>query len=307
MKRIIIIAAVTIAAIIGFTFFTSMGGHDSHDAHDGHNHEEEEVDFDNISLTQHQVNTIDLGMGTVEQRHLDAMLYASGTLTLRAQSKAAVSSLMGGVVKSINVKEGQEVKKGTVVAYIENTDIVALQREYYSAVKTKEAALREMQRQQSLQQNGAGVKKALQQAQTECSVAEANATGVARQLQQLGISVKGAAKGVFATVFPLRAPISGTVSRLTATVGSYADMQTPLMQINDNSAVEADINIFEKDLDKVKTGDRVLITLTNRPQTKAKGTIYGIGSTFTDGTKAVAAYTRIDTKDKGEFFPSMRR
>ena len=103
MKRIIIIAAVTIAAIIGFTFFTSMGGHDSHDAHDGHNHEEEEVDFDNISLTQHQVNTIDLGMGTVEQRHLDAMLYASVTLTLRAQSKAAVSSLMGGVVKSINV------------------------------------------------------------------------------------------------------------------------------------------------------------------------------------------------------------
>lgn len=305
MKRIIIIAAVTIAAIIGFTFFTSMGGHDSHDAHDGHNHEEEEVDFDNISLTQHQVNTIDLGMGTVEQRHLDAMLYASGTLTLRAQSKAAVSSLMGGVVKSINVKEGQEVKKGTVVAYIENTDIVALQREYYSAVKTREAALREMQRQQSLQQNGAGVKKALQQAQTECSVAEANATGVARQLQQLGISVKGAAKGVFATVFPLRAPISGTVSRLTATVGSYADMQTPLMQINDNSAVEADINIFEKDLDKVKTGDRVLITLTNRPQTKAKGTIYGIGSTFTDGTKAVAAYTRIDTKDKGEFFDGM--
>ena len=173
MKRIIIIAAVTIAAIIGFTFFTSMGGHDSHDAHDGHNHEEEEVDFDNISLTQHQVNTIDLGMGTVEQRHLDAMLYASGTLTLRAQSKAAVSSLMGGVVKSINVKEGQEVKKGTVVAYIENTDIVALQREYYSAVKTREAALREMQRQQSLQQNGAGVKKALQQAQTDLADREA--------------------------------------------------------------------------------------------------------------------------------------
>ena len=124
-----------------------------------------------------------------------------------------------------------------------------------------------MLRQQTLQQSGAGVKKALQQAQTDCSIAEANATGTARQLQQLGISIKGAAHGIFATAFPLRAPISGTVTQLTATVGSYADMQTPLMLINDNNAIEADISIVEKDIDKINICDRVRITLTNRPQT----------------------------------------
>ena len=302
MKRIIFIAAATVAAFVCFALIGSP-------RHEEHSHEEEshnhEADYDNISLTQQQINTISLGMGHVEERQLDATLRASGTLTLRPESRAAVASLMGGMVKSITVKEGQRVRKGTVVAYIENTDIVALQREYYSAVKAREAAQREMLRQQTLQQSGAGVKKNLQQAQTDCSIAEANATGTARQLQQLGISVKGAAHGVFATVFPLRAPISGTVTRLNATVGSYADMQTPLMLINDNNAVEADISIFEKDLDRINVGDRVLLTLTNRPQTVLEGRIYGITPAFSDATKAVAAHVRIVSKGGTALFDGM--
>ena len=302
MKRITFIAATTIAAIIGFALFTNT-------AHDGHTHEEEaeehEADYDNISLTQQQVKTISLAMGTVEERQLDATLRTSGTLTLRPENRAAVASLMGGMVKRITVKEGQTVSKGTIVAYIENTDIVTLQREYYSAIKAREAAQREMLRQQTLQQSGAGVKKALQQAQTDCSIAEANATGTARQLQQLGISIKGAAHGIFATTFPLRAPISGTVTQLTATVGSYADMQTPLMLINDNNAIEADISIFEKDIDKINIGDHVRITLTNRPQTTLNGHIYSISSSFADDTKAVAAHVRIDTKGTMALFDGM--
>ena len=126
MKRITFIAATTIAAIIGFALFTNT-------AHDGHTHEEEaeehEADYDNISLTQQQVKTISLAMGTVEERQLDATIRTSGTLTLRPENRAAVASLMGGIV------EGQTVSKGIIVAYIENTCIVTLQREYYSAIK----------------------------------------------------------------------------------------------------------------------------------------------------------------------------
>ena len=121
-----------------------------------------------------------------------------------------------------------------------------------------------MSRQQVLAASGAGVKKNLQQAQKQYQVAEANLTGIGRQLQQLGISLKAVAQGKFTTVFPLRAPVGGTVTRLVATLGSYADMQTPLMTIRDNSAVECDLNVFEKDLGKVKVGNPVVLALTNQ-------------------------------------------
>lgn len=70
--------------------------------------------------------------------------------------------------------------------------------------------------------------------------AKAKLQGIAQQLAQLGIPATGASKGRFVTTFPVKAPISGTVSNITASPGSYADMQTPLMSIRDNAAVECD-------------------------------------------------------------------
>lgn len=293
MKRILFIVATTIVTIAGFTFFTNFDNAEAHESHDEHNHEEE-VDFDNILLTPQQLNTADIRMGEVVVRQLDAMLQANGQLVLRSQNVGNVASLMGGVVKSILVKEGQTVSKGQVVATIENTDIVALQREYFTACKEAEQARIDVERQQQLQQGGAGVKKTLQLAQKELRVAEASVASIGQQLRQMGVGTGRIAKGIFTTVFPVHAPISGTVSQLSASLGSYADMQTPLMQIRNNSAMEADLNIFERDLPKVKIGDRVILTLTNQPGVSLSGRIYGINSYFNDGTKTVAAHVRLD-------------
>lgn len=304
MKRILFIVAATIIAIAGFTFFTGMGKDDAHEGHD-HGHEEEEVDFDNIPLTQKQISTVDIRMGEVARRQIDATLKANGSLVLRAQSRGDVASLMGGIVKSILVNEGQQVAKGQTVATIENTDVVAMQREYYQAVKEAEMAAVELQRQQTLQKSGAGVKKTLQQADKDMKIARAAATGLASQLRQMGISTQAVAKGSFSTVFPVKAPIAGTVSQLTASLGSYTDMQTPLMRIRDNRAVEADLNIFEKDLARVKKGDRVLLTLTNQPGVKVAGHIYAINQYFNDGTKAVAAHVKLDATGAARLFDGM--
>ena len=301
MKRIIFIAAVTLIALAGFTFLTSGSKAEAHGEHD----HEEEVDFDNIPVTQQQFKAVDLALGEMEPRQLDATLNVSGRLVLRAQSQGDVASLMGGMVRSILVKEGDNVGKGQVVATVENTDVVSLQREYYSAYREAEAAHTEMARQQTLQQNGAGVKKALQQAQKDYKVAQASVTGIGRQLMQMGISPKAVAGGKFTTVFPLRAPIGGTVSQITASLGSYADMQTPIMKIRDNRAVEADLDIFERDLAKVKKGDRVVLSLTNQPGVKVTGHVYGMNQYFNDGTKAVSAHVRLDAPEGARLFDGM--
>ncbi len=301
MKRILFVVAVTAVALVGFTFFAKGG--DAH-AH-GQEEHEEEVDFDNIPLTEKQVNTVDLKMGVVESRELDATIKVNGALVLRAQNMGDVASLMGGMVKSILVKDGQQVSKGQVVATIENTDVVSLQREYYSVYKECEMARLEMERQQTLAANGAGVKKNMQQSRKEYQVAHANLTGIARQLQQLGINTSAVAKGKFTTVFPLRAPISGTVSGVTASLGSYADMQTPLMKIRDNGAVECDLNVFEKDINKVKAGDRVLLSLTNQPGVSVAGHVYGMNQYFNEGTKSVAVHVKLDATRNAKLFDGM--
>ena len=291
MKRVILIVAVTAIAWAGFAFFAKQTGSEAH-AHE--EHEQEEVDFDHIPLTAKQVSTVDLKMGEAVEREMDATIDAKGSLVLRAQAMGDVASLMGGIVKSISVKEGQFVQKGQVVATVENTDVVSLQREYYSAAKECELARKDMERQKLLAQNGAGIKRSLQQAQKDYHVAHANMLGIGRQLAQMSISTAAVAKGKFTTAFPLCAPIAGIVSEMTASLGSYADMQTPLMKIRNTQAVECDLNIFEKDLAKVKVGNRVTLNLTNQPGVKLSGTVYGMNQYFNDNSKSVAVHVKLD-------------
>lgn len=125
---------------------------------------------------------------------MDATIEAKGSLVLRAQAMGDVASLMGGIVKSIFVKEGQLVHKGQVVATVENTDVVSLQREYYSAAKECELAKADLERQLLLSKQGAGVKRTLQQTQKDYQVAHANLLGIGRQLSQMGISTSAVSK-----------------------------------------------------------------------------------------------------------------
>ena len=291
MKRVILIVAVTAIAWAGFAFFAKQTGSE---ALSNEEHEHEEVDYDHIPLTAKQVSTVDLKMGEAVEREMDATIEAKGSLVLRAQAMGDVASLMGGIVKSIFVKEGQLVHRGQVVATVENTDVVSLQREYYSAAKECELAKADWERQLLLSKQGAGVKRTLQQTRKDYQVAHANLLGIGRQLAQMGISTSAVAKGKFTTAFPLRAPISGVVSQLTASLGSYADMQTPLMKIRNTQAVECDLNVFEKDLAKVKVGNRVTFSLTNQPGVKLSGTVYGMNQYFNDGSKSVAVHVKMD-------------
>lgn len=298
IKRISFIVAITLIALVGFTYLSKSKA-------ETHEEEHEEVDFEHIPLSSKQVNAVDLKMGEVEERELDATIKVNGALVLRAQNMGEVTSLMGGIVKNILVKDGQQVSKGQVVATVENTEVVSLQREYFSASKESQLAKLELERQKTLAQNGGGIKKNLQQAEKQYQVSQANLLGISRQLSQMGISPAAIAKGKFTTVFPLRAPISGTVSQMTASVGSFADMQTPLMKIRNNGAVECDLNVFEKDINKVKAGDKVLLSLTNQPGVKVSGHVYGMNQYFNDGTKSVAVHVKLDATRNARLFDGM--
>ena len=294
------VAALTVITFVGFSFLSQSKAETPESEN-----QEEEIDFQNIPLSEKQVKAVDLKMGEAQEREMDAMLHVNGSLVLRAQDMGNVSSLMGGIVKNVYVKEGQMVSRGQVVATIENTDVVTLQREYYTAYKESEMARLELDRQKTLASAGAGIKKTLQMAEKNYKVAQANLLGTGRQLQQMGISTKEVAKGKFTTVFPLRAPISGTVSDMQASLGSYADMQTPLMKIRNNHAVECDLNVFEKDIAKVKVGDQVLVSLTNQPGVNVSGRVYGMNQYLNKGTKSVAVHVKLDAKRGAKLFEGM--
>jgi membrane fusion protein, heavy metal efflux system len=292
-KTIVITIAAAFAALGGLSLVGNSGESSGHESE--HAHDEEEVDLANIPLSYEQIHAAELATAPIEYRDMDRTVRCNGQLVVRAHNTAEVSSTMPGIVHRLLVAEGDAVRKGQLVATVENPEVVALQREYYSVCREAAVAESELSRQNYLASQGAGLGKNLQQAEAQHSILAAKQKGLARQLAQAGISAADAAAGKFTTTFPLHAPIAGTVGEITAKLGSYVDMQTSLMRISDNSKVECDLNVFEKDLDKISVGARVRLSLTNHEGRTFSGHVSGMNGSFTEGEKSVAVHVKLDS------------
>lgn len=286
-------------------FLMSCGQKTEQTAENTDAEEEEEVDANNICLTDNQLKVANIEIGKTELKKMEYGIAANGQLSLRPSDKAEVSSLVNGLVRKLLVREGQQVKEGQEIAYIENVEVVAQEREYYKAVQERDLAQQELDRQQTLSSQGAGIGKNLQEAKAQLQIANATITAVGNQLRQIGISTKQIETGKFVTLIPVKAEITGTVTRVRANIGSYVDMQTPLFEIKKNDAVHCDLMIYERDFNKVKIGQKADILLTNQDTPKLGGTVSEISQYFDENTKSLVVHIHINNTNKTRLIDGM--
>lgn len=267
-------------------------------------HEEHEHNTDAIVLTQEQMKTVGISVGKLEKKQLNSVIHTNGQLQLNPQDIADVTSLLGGTLQKILVTEGQSVRAGQVVAYVENTEIVNWQKDYLVAIKETTMAEQEYQRQKTLSAQNAGVEKTLQRARADYEMAHARMKGLMSQLRQIGISPAAVAAGKIMSRFPVSTPISGVVTKVNVNSGAYAEPSTPLMQVANNQAVYCKLNVFEQNISQVQLGQSVDFVVTNAPNTHYQGTISQIVRSIDPETKTMAVQVRIEGS-KASLIPGM--
>ncbi|YAF94253.1 MAG: efflux RND transporter periplasmic adaptor subunit [Nodularia sp. CChRGM 3473] len=125
-----------------------------------------------------------------------------------------------------------------------------------------------------------------------------NATYETR-LQQLGI--RGNNQGLVT----ITAPISGRVADREVTLGqSFQDAGSKLMTIVNDSRVFATANIYEKDLERVRTGQQVIVRFAALPNRSFTGRIAVIGSVVVGETRVVPVKAEINNPN-GVLKPGM--
>lgn len=264
-----------------------------------------EGESEKITVSEVQMNAVGIQLGKLEQRELNSVIRVNGEMDLDPQKKAEVTSLVGGIIKQVLVIEGKHVAAGQAVAYLENTEIVELQKNYLTSRKEALIAEQEYNRQKELSSQGAGVQKTFQQATAAYEIAKAQLIGLEKQLRQLSISPEQVSAGNMVTQIPVKSPISGTVRKINISTGSYVDTQTSLMSVSDNSAIHCDMKVFEKDINAVKIGQEVDIQLTNQSGVNLKGEIYEINKSFGSESKAILVHVRIKNQGSIELIPGM--
>ena len=258
-----------------------------------------------LELTPEQMQTVGIVTGPIAQKNLDSVIKANGQLAVPPQNKADVSILSGGIIDHISVIEGQQVKRGQLLATIKNQDLIKIQQDYLAAKNNFAYVQAEYNRQKQLQEAGAGTGKSFQSSEATYNAERSRITAYESQLSQLGISPGKIANGNIVSQFPVLSPIGGTVGQITANTGAFVQPGTSIMEVVDNSKIHCDLTVFEKDLMHVKVGQKVNFQLTNQENQVITGTINGINKSFENESKGVTVHAVINNKEQKNLIPGM--
>jgi RND family efflux transporter MFP subunit len=216
--------------------------------------------------------TVQLATATLSSpSQADAVLTASGYVV--AQRKAAVASKATGRLEHLNVVEGDRVKKGDVLAQLEDSDIRASLDQARANLKLNEADLKDaiqwMGRAKTLLEKGVS-------SQADYDGAEARYNRVLAAIEVAKAAVGGAEVALENTL--IRAPFDGTVLTKNADVGEMVapmaasvSSRSAVVTMADMSSLQVEADVSESNIERIAANQPCEITLDAYPEARYQG------------------------------------
>jgi cobalt-zinc-cadmium efflux system membrane fusion protein len=291
-------------------YFMALTSCHNHKEGDGHDHgaseskkeehsEHSESEGTIASLTDEQIKSVGIELGSIELKELTSTMKAIGNLKVPNGSKGNATSLYGGVIKTLNVQIGSNVRKGQVIATIANPQFIQLQEEYLTIGNKIIFAEQELTRQKQLNEGNAGALKNYQSADAELKTLKTRKVSLSKQIELMGINPNSVSNSNLKSTLVVTSPLNGTVSNVFAKIGSYVDVSSPVAEIVDNGSLHLDLNVFEKDLPMLKVGQTIHFTLTNNPTREYDAVVYSIGTAFESDSKTIPVHCNVKGNKTG--------
>jgi len=268
-------------------------GHDhgelAEDDHSGHDHSGQgEEHEEGIFLTRDQMKTVGVSFGEFSQTKINDYITATGTLGLPPNAYSSLSAKAEGFIKSSNkYVEGSYVKKGERMAYLENPDFIQHQQEYLEVAADLTYLQQELTRQRALISENAGIEKNVQKLSAEVNRKTATLKGLSIQLAYLGISTDDLTVENIVNRISILSPMSGYLTSIDMHNGMFVTPQKELMEIVSEKHLHLELDVFEKDMSKIKEEQKVSYTVPALGDKVYEGEVHVIGKEFNTKSKTV--------------------
>lgn len=272
----------------------------------GHEHEEHDEhagDEDIVTLTAPQRQTAAITIGRVEQRALSGSIRVNGMLDAPPQNLVSISAPLGGFLRSTEMLQGKYVRKGEAVAVMENTEYIQLQQDFLDYRSQLEFLEGDFHRQEELSAENVNARKSLQQARAVYHSMQARVNGLKAKLRMININPDRLAETQeIKPGIVLYSPISGYVTKVNVNIGMFVNTTDVMFRIVDTKHLHAELTVFEKDVPRLKIGQKVRFMLANEINERM-ATVYLIGREI-DEDRTVRIHCHLDQEDT-ELLPGM--
>jgi len=254
-----------------------------------------------VSLTGEEMEAISLQTTTAAYRSLDADLSAIGKVVAPLRTKAIVSYAFPARISEVHVRLGEWVEEGQRLITLQSEEVGSARADYYKAVAGCELARVNHERQQRLLDRGVGAGKDAITAESELVVARSNLDAAEKKLHILGFTeaqvLEMAETHQVNPSISLYAPIGGKIVDNNAVLGARVDQQTEILTIMDSQLLRVDVEIYEKDIAKIRMGQSVEARVAAYADEVFVGRIQYISDFFKEDTRTIAVHTEIANTD----------
>jgi cobalt-zinc-cadmium efflux system membrane fusion protein len=265
---------------------------------------ETKVNNNQIKISTQQFKSEGMQLGELSEQTFNTVIKVSGMIDVPPENKSSINTFVGGYVTKIPLLIGDKVQKGQLVASLENTEFIEIQQEYLETSAQLNFLKNEYQRQKTLFEEKITSQKNYLKAESTYKVSLASYNGLRKKLQMMNINPNAVDQGQISSTINLYAPISGYVTKVNVSNGSFVSSSSELLEIINTDHIHLELSVFEKDILKIKKDQKIKFKIPESSDKIFDATVHLVGTSInTDRT--INVHGHINDEDSNNFISGM--
>jgi cobalt-zinc-cadmium efflux system membrane fusion protein len=250
-----------------------------------------------IQLTTEQLKNSGIVLGKADQKNISSVLKVNGKIEVPPQNLISISVPMGGYLKETKLIPGMLIKKGEVIATLEDQLYIQLQQEFLTTKNKLFFLEKEFERQKELNQSKSSSDKVFQEAENNFKEQKIILKSLNEKLRLIGINPEKLDENNLSRTINLYAPINGFVSLVNVNIGKYVNPSDALFELINPDDIHLVLTVFEKDIQHLSIGQKLLAFTNNDLSKKFPCEILLISQNL-NSDRSVDVHCHFDSFDK---------
>lgn len=207
-----------------------------------------------------------------------------------------VTPRIRGRVMDVYVSVGSRVDKGTSLALLDSTELGEIKAEYVKAKTLLGLARASYDREKRLFEQKIAAQKDALAAEADYRKAEAEVQLLSEKLRLYGLSeeeIASLGNSLSPSRYNLRSPAPGIVTEKDVTLGEVLEAGKKIFVISNLSTVWIHLDIQERDLPKIRVGQRVTVSVAAYPEKQFIGKVTYLSDVMDEKTRTIRARVEV--------------
>lgn len=241
-----------------------------------------------IAITPAEIRNLGIMTASPNVAYEVASIEATARVVIPPMGDTVVSAPHSGLLAGLNVAVGEEVVEGQVIARLQSSEFLALQREFLDALNANMLAQNEFDRDKQLNNEGIISGRRLQETTTRSRIAATSFNEHRQLLQIVGLTESEIhaleTRQNLLQVLEIRAPFDGVILDQMAKTGERLGAMSPIYRLADLSSLWLEINVPQERLSAIRPGMKVEVVGS---QVALPAVVTTIGRSVDPATQAI--------------------